>query len=65
MDQKKSSRTKNNLTDAEINLIKHKEYTIRVAKQLRYPQEYIDRIAKAKSEPEVDRLMVSARHSIK
>lgn len=61
---KNTTRTKSDLTEAEISLQKHKEYTMNVARQLRYPQEYIDRIAKATSEHEVDRLMISARHSI-
>lgn len=61
---KSMTRTKSDLTEAEISLQKHKEYTMNVARQLRYPKEYILRIEKATSEPEIDRLMVSARHSI-
>ena len=71
MDQKTMSTTKTKstkkrikLTDEEINLKKHKSYTLRVAKQLGYPKRYLERIEEATSEAEVDRLMVSARHSI-
>lgn len=41
----------------------YKKEAIRIAKELQYPQEVIDKISIAQSEDEVSRIMTEARHN--
>lgn len=44
--------------------MEYKREAIKAAKQLFYPKEVIARLRKAKSEAEVERIMVSARKAL-